>query len=477
MARQPIKFGTDGWRAVVADQYTFDNVRACAEGVARLLRGQGAGQGPVVIGYDTRFQSSAFAQATAEVLAMHGIHTVLADGPVPTPATCYNIVARKAVSGVIITASHNPPEWNGFKCRTSYGGSLPQEAIVALEQHIQAVADPTAVARMPIEEARRRGIVEMAGLRQAYLSHLNTALDLKTIRDSGLRIAVDPMHGAGGGCMPELLSGGKAHVVEIRGEPNPAFPGMHNPEPIRRNLDPLAQAVRSSRADVGIAFDGDADRLGVMDERGRFMTTLQVGALLAYLFLEFRKQRGPIVKALTTSSMLWRLGEKYNIPVRETRVGFQYIAPVLFSEPDWLLGLEESGGYAFRGFPPERDGILSGVLFLELMVRTGKSASQLLEQLFSVVGPHHYDRLDLTFPAEQRARIQQAVADAKPALVAGMRVEKRDTLDGVRFTLQGGGWLAIRFSGTEPLLRIYAEADTPQRVQEVLTAGRTLAGL
>ena len=474
--RQPIKFGTDGWRAVMGEDYTFENVRYCAEGVARHLREQGTPQGPVVLGYDTRYQSDAFARASAEVLAANGVKVILSDGPTPTPGLCYNIVARKAAGGVIITASHNPPEWNGFKCRTAYGGSLPQESLVSLEKHIQAAVSG-GVRRMAFDEAKKIGLIETAALRTTYLEHLQKTLDLKAHRDSGLRIAVDAMHGAGGGCFGELLDGAKTQVIEVRGKPNPAFPGMHNPEPIARNLGPLVETVNSAHADVGIAFDGDADRLGVLDEHGNFITTLQVGALLAYLFLEFKKMRGPIVKSLTTSSMLWRLGEKYNVPVRETCVGFQYIAPVLFTEKDWLLGLEESGGYAFRGFPPERDGILSGLLFLELMVRTGKRPSQLIDQLFSVVGPHHYDRLDLTFPSDQRTKIQNAVSTASPAKVGGLDVQTRDTLDGVRFTLRGGGWLAIRFSGTEPLLRIYAEAESPDRVQALIKSGRELAAL
>lgn len=266
-------------------------------------------------------------------------------------------------------------------------------------------------------------------------------------------------------------------VTEIRGAPNPAFPGMHNPEPIARNLGPLAQAVKNAGADVGVAFDGDADRLGVVDDSGVYLTSIQVGPLLAYLLLEHQKRRGLLVKSLTASSMFWRLGERYGVPVRETKVGFKYIAPELNATPGWLMGAEESGGYAFQGHVPERDGLMSALLFLELMAREGKRPSELVRRLFSLVGPHHYDRLDLAFPADRRAAILDRAARAEPSNLAGMSVERRDALDGVRFTLAGGAWLVIRFSGTEPLLRIYAEAESPGRVRDLLQAGRELTGL
>ncbi|MSQ11322.1 MAG: phosphoglucomutase/phosphomannomutase family protein [Dehalococcoidia bacterium] len=478
MAAQPVHFGTDGWRAVIADQFTFANVQRCAQGVARYHAEQGAVSGPLVVGYDTRFLSGAFAQAAAEVLAANGLSVVLADAPVPTPAVCSAIVERKAAGGVVITASHNPPEWNGFKYRSASGGSPPQRTLAAIERHIQAIAETEPLARLPLAEAQRQGLVQMADLQGPYLGRLARYVDVDALKKCGLSVVVDAMHGAGAGYLGAMLRSGATVTTELRGERNPAFPGMHNPEPIAKNLKPLMQSVVQEGADVGIAFDGDADRVGVVDERGQLLSALHVGALLAYLLLEFRNERGLIVKSLTSSSMLWRLGERYGVPVRETPVGFKHITPVLVEEGSRaLVGIEESGGYAVCRHLPERDGIMSALLFLELMARTGKKPSALVEHLLGLVGPHYYDRVDLAFPEGERARIQQQLEQVEPSSMAGLRVERKDQPDGVRFTLQGGAWVVVRFSGTEPLLRVYAEADNPQRARGLLTAAQELAGL
>ncbi|MSQ12806.1 MAG: phosphoglucomutase/phosphomannomutase family protein [Dehalococcoidia bacterium] len=472
-----IHFGTDGWRGVVAEDFTFANVRACAEGVARHYADRDITLGPVVVGYDTRYQSDAFARAVAEVLVAHGLHVVLADAPVPTPVICFNIPHQGAAGGIAITASHNPPEWNGFKCRSAQGSSESDETLAAIERHINAVADPAGVPRLDLDRAKAQGLVRSARLAEPYLEHTRRFVDLSLVQDAGLRIVADAMHGAGAGYLSALLQGGKTTLTEIRGDRNPAFPSMHNPEPIAHNLAPLSNAVRESHADVGVAFDGDADRLGVVDERGEYVSAIQVAPLLAYLLLEHRRKRGLLVKSLTASSIFWRLAERYSVSVSETKVGFKYIAPVLLANPDWLMGAEESGGYAFQGHVPERDGIVSALLFLELMARTGKRPSELVQHLFSLVGPHHYDRLDLAFAASDRAAIQQRVASAQPSRLADLSVERKDAPDGVRFTLRGGAWLVIRFSGTEPLVRIYAEAESLERVKALLAAGKALAGL
>ena len=282
------------------------------------------------------------------------------------------------------------------------------------------------------------------------------------------------MYGAGAGYLARLLAGGKTTLTEIHAERNPLFPGLR-PEPILPNLDGLAAAVRDKKASVGLATDGDADRMGIIDEKGGFINQLQVFALLCLYLLEVRGQRGPIIKTLTTTSMAWRLGELFNVPVYETAVGFKYVAPLMM-EKDAIIGGEESGGYGFRGHVPERDGILANLYFLDFMVRTGKSPSQLLDYLYSKVGPHHYRRVDIRFDESQRQAVIERVRGHAPASIDGVKVLKIDTTDGFRFILADNTWLLIRFSGTEPLLRVYAETDSPERAERLLKLGREIAG-
>jgi phosphomannomutase len=300
-------------------------------------------------------------------------------------------------------------------------------------------------------------------------------VDIERIKKSGLKICVDSMYGAGSGYFKRLLEGGKTQVIEINGERNPSFPGI-NPEPISINLQKLCARIKAEKATVGLATDGDSDRIGIVDENGRFVTQLEVYALLALYLLETRGQRGPIIKTVTATSMLYKLGELFNVPVIETPVGFKYVAPAML-ENNAIIGGEESGGYGFRGHVPERDAILAGLYFLDLMVSTGKTPSQLLAYLFSKVGTHLYNRRDFHFPEEQRKTIVETVQKARVDTIEGAKVAKFDTTDGFRFTLTDGSWLLIRFSGTEPLLRIYTETDTPQRVEKMLDFGQKLAGV
>ena len=468
-----IRFGTDGWRAIIGWDFTADNVRACASGVATYLQKSGMASRGLVVGYDTRFASEDFAAEVAQVTTAAGVPTFLCDRPAPTPVASYNIVHLGAGGGVVITASHNPPQWNGFKYKPDYGGSASPEVVEALEKEI-AVALKTQVAMTPLAKAREQGLLTEIDPAPPYMAHLGTLVDIPAIRDSGLSVVVDAMYGAGAGYLPQLLEGGVPQLTELHGERNPSFPGMAQPEPVAHNLTALSECVAAQRADVGIALDGDADRLGIVDEKGRYISTLQTFALLALYFLETRGQRGPLVKSVTMSSMIYRLGELFDTPVYETPVGFKYIGPVM-TERDALAGGEESGGYSFKGHIPERDGILSGLYFLDMMVKTGKSPSELLDYLFSKVGPHYYDRMDVSFASERRAEIEERVASQHPDALAGVRVVGRDEVDGARFHLEGGAWTLVRFSGTEPLLRIYAEAESQERVHRILEEVRALA--
>jgi len=472
-----IKFGTDGWRAVIAEDYTFENVRICAQSVAQYLFDQGDADKGLVIGYDTRFGSQDFAAATAEVIAGNGIRVYLCDRVTPTPAVSYSILEKKAGGAVVITSSHNPPQWNGFKVKSEHAASASPEVLAELEQIIAAVqGGQQAVKRMPLAEAVAGGRVERFNPMPAYLRQLASLVDIEAIKQAGLTVVVDDMYGAGMGYFQALLAGGNTRLIEINNVRNPLFPGMHNPEPIEHNLAALRAAIAQHGADVGLANDGDADRVGMMDEHGEFVNQLQVYALLLMYLLEVRGQRGPVVKTITTTAMARKLAAKYDIPIHETPVGFKYVGPKMM-ETGAMMGGEESGGFGFAGHIPERDGILAGLYLLDLMIKMAKSPSELIEYLFSQVGPHYYDRIDLAIPADQREATLARVRANRPESIAGMKVTEVDTLDGFRYVLEDGGWLLVRFSGTEPLVRIYTETTDAGKVQPILTAGRKIVGL
>ena len=469
-----IKFGTDGWRGVIAEDYTFDNVRRCAQGFASYILSLGKQGAWVVVGHDKRFASEDFAAACAEVLAANGLHVWLTDGPTPTPVIAYAVIDKQAAGAINITASHNPPTDNGFKVRDYRGGAIDPEGLTQIEQLIPPSMD--AVKRMPYADAAAHGMVRKFDAASAYIAHLKHLIDLEPIRQAGLKIVVDAMWGNGAGWFPRLLGGGRTEIIEIHNVRNPSFPEMKRPEPIQPNVDVgLAKTVELG-ADVCIVTDGDADRLGVGDEHGQFVNQLRVYGLLALYLLEVRGQRGPIVKTLSTTSMLDKLGALYNVPVYTTGVGFKYVAPKMI-ETDALIGGEESGGYAFRGHCPERDGILAGLFILDMMVRLKKKPSELIDFLFSKVGAHYYDRIDSGFPPDQRAAIQQRILAAKPDSIAGLKVEQLDSTDGFKFILADSDWLLIRFSGTEPIMRFYTETTRQDKVKPILEAGLKLAGI
>ncbi len=470
----PIKFGTDGWRGVIAEDFTFENVRICAQGAADYLKDAGLAHRGLVVGYDTRFASEDFAAAVAEVTAANGIKVYLCQQAAPTPIVSYAILMQKAGGAVIITASHNPGSWNGFKYKGEQASSASPEVLAQLEKHIARTQAHGKVMRTPLDQGLKDGMIERIDPSLSYLHHIGELVDLERLRNSGLKVVVDSMYGVGAGYFHTILSGGTTEVIEIHAERNPLFPGIQ-PEPIASNLVELCATVKECGASVGLATDGDADRIGIVDEKGNFLTTLQVFALLTLYLLEVRGQRGAIIKTITSSAMLYRLGEIYGVPVYETPVGFKYVAPKMIAE-DALIGGEESGGFAFRGHIPERDGILSGLFFLDLMIKQQKSPSQLVDYLYSKVGPHHYDRVDIEFPSAERQAINDRLSTATPSYIDNTEVEEVNTDDGFRFLLADHSWLLIRFSGTEPLFRIYAESDSPQRVKRLLSEGRKMAG-
>lgn len=470
-----IKFGTDGWRAIIAEDYTFANVRICAQAVAEYLKEQGAAAAGLVVGYDTRFASEHFAAAVAEVVAANGVKVLLARQAIPTPVTSFAVIHHRAGGGVVITASHNPGLYNGFKYKPDYGGSASPEVVAALEERIEWIYERQAVRRAPLDDLIREGRVEYIDPSEAYLARVNELVDLTAVRNAGLRVVADAMYGAGAGYFGRLLDGGTTRVIGIRQERNPAFPGIA-PEPITPNLGALFEAVREHRADAGLATDGDADRIGLVDEQATFINQHQVYALLLLYLLEVRGQRGPAVRSITSTVMADKLGQLYNVPVYETAVGFKFIGPKMM-ETGAIMGGEESGGFGFAGHIPERDAILAGVYLLDLMVRLNRPMSGVIRYLQEKVGTYYYDRVDVHFPSEQRAAIQARVAGSQPVEIDGQRVVEVNTIDGYKFVLEDGSWLLIRFSGTEPLLRIYTETTSPERVARILAAGRQLAGV
>lgn len=468
-----IRFGTDGWRGMIAEDYTFENVRRCTQGFASYMLSQGKAGQWIVVGHDKRFESEHFALAVAEVLAGNGFHVHLTQGATPTPVIAFSVVNLKAAGAINITASHNPPTDNGFKVRNEFGGAIDPEGLKQIESLIPD--DPADIKLMPAAQAEAEGWIVRFDPAPAYITHINKLIDLEPIRQAGLKVVVDTMWGNGAGWFPTLLSGGKTEVVEIHNSRNPSFPEMKRPEPIPPNINVGLQTTVQVGGDVLLITDGDADRVGLGSEKGEFINQLQVYALLAFYLLELRGQRGAIVKTLSTTSMLEKLGKIYDVPVIETGVGFKYVAPKML-ETDAMIGGEESGGYAFRDNVPERDGILAGLFILDMMVRLKRKPSELLELLFSKVGPHYYDRIDSVFKGDRAAREAMILA-AKPATIGGLKVTGLNTTDGFKFGLEDGGWMLIRFSGTEPIIRVYCETTHKEAVPAILQDGLRIVGL
>ncbi len=463
-----IHFGTDGWRAVVGDDFTYENVRAVAQGVAAYLEGESR---PVVVGHDARYCAELFAREVARVLAANGLKVILLDRVTATPAVSWTVVERGAAGGVVVTASHNPMEFNGIKYKPDFGGSASPEVVAQLEKNtVKARSD--GVRTVPFDEALDAGGVTLLDPLPSYCAQLGRMVDLDRLRDAGLKVAHEAMYGAGAGLLARVLDGGRTTVTELHGERNPGFGGMH-PEPIDRYM-PEAMALMARHGhDVLVANDGDADRVGIIDETGRYVNQLEVMALFTMYLLEKRGERGDVVRSLTTTSMVDALGERFGVRVHELPVGFKYIGATM-RETDALLGGEESGGFAFRGHIPERDGILAGLMVADMIVEYQQPLSAILEHLFELVGPHAYKRDDIRFDREgyekRKADVYSRMEKDTPKELAGGEVIRTRTDDGFKFYLDDGSWALMRMSGTEPLMRVYSEAATAERVDALLAA-------
>jgi phosphomannomutase len=471
MAESPVKFGTDGWRAVIGETFTFDNVRACTQAVADHFAATYGKSKPVVVGYDTRFLSDEFADAVARVMAGNGFAVQLAERAAPTPALSYRIIEIGACGGVMVTSSHNPFRWNGIKVKPHYGGSASPEIVADIEQRVPAILANQGAIRLGGAGGEIGRFDPIAG----YLEALGKQVDLRRIKSAGLKVAVDPMYGTGAGLFGELLSGGRTTVQEIHSERNPLFPGIRAPEPIESNLGEFMLLMSARSYDAGIATDGDSDRVGLVDEHGEYVDQLRTFALLVNYLLGERGLRGPVVKSVTTTNMANLLAKHYGVECLETPVGFKYIGPLMM-ERDAVIGGEESGGYGFRGHLPERDGILAGLFLLDAVAATGKRPSELLEDVFAITGPHFYERLDFELEPGSNARIKATLDAADPTQIAGRPIRRSDRTDGWRWFIDDG-FLLMRLSGTEPLLRIYTEVTSKALVQQVLEAGKALAGV
>jgi len=469
-----IKFGTDGWRAIIAEDFTFANLSRVAQAAADYWNANPVAntKSRVVVGYDRRFLSDQFAQRAGEILAGNGFEVVLTSEPTPTPSVSFAVKALEAAGGVMITASHNPASFNGFKLKAHFGGS----AEPAMCQAVEALLDKSAIQSksMVFADAIKEKRIIVKDLRPAHYQAIKRLVDFKLIARSKLRFAHDPLFGVGAGCFDELLAGTACKVTTLNAAHDPNFGGI-NPEPIAKNYGPTAAYLRTHPHDICLVTDGDADRVGGMDGRGKPLSTHQIICLLLRHFIVNRKGRGRVIKALTTTSMVDKICAAHGLPLVETGVGFKYIAAEMI-KGDVLLGFEESGGIGFPGHIPERDGILAGMTLLELLATERKPVNRLIGELDKTFGTHRYARIDTHFPLEKRPLLMDFCKNNPPATLLGSPVSDVKSFDGVKFIAADGSWLMLRGSGTEPILRIYAEAKTDADAQKLLKVGVRLTG-
>ncbi len=470
-----IHFGTDGWRAVISDTFTFANLRLVAQAMADYIREENSDDPSVVIGFDTRFLSDRYAADVARVMAANDIKTWLARADTPTPAISFAVVNKNTTAGIMITASHNAPRYSGVKLKASYGGSASPAQNKRVENILQrnqeTVHGPNL---MDFDGAVQAEKIVKFDPAWAYYEHLGTLVDLDTISGGELRVVADGMYGSGRRAFGEMLARTRTRVHDIRHEMNPGFGGIH-PEPIALHLGQLMSFIQAGHWDIGLATDGDADRLGAVDENGNFVDPHRIFALVLRYLLAERGWRGKVVRTVSTTGMLDRLATQYDLPLVETPVGFNHIADHIL-QGDVLMGGEESGGITIKGHIPEGDGVLMGLLLLEVVAHAKEPLHVLVNDLLEQYGPAQYARTDLKLqrPVAKPTMVNLLV-DLAPDNIGGVTVEDIQTTDGVKYYLDDGSWLLIRPSGTEPVLRVYAEAPTDERVSTLLNFGEEMA--
>lgn len=463
----PIKFGTDGWRGVIADTFTFENVRYAAQATAEYFKTVQGPEPAVFIGYDVRFHSKTFARIAAEVMAGNGFRVVLMDRPYTTPYVSYEVRRRKFVGGIVITASHNPPTFNGFKVKAHFGGSATPSITAQIESAVAALYERRAGGhRAPLQSDSG---IETVAPERYYLDHLKALVDWDRISKSKLKIVVDSMHGSGGFILEELLRDTSNTVQTIRGNPDPLFGGI-NPEPMMPQLEPLSQAVKKTGSHVGLATDGDADRLGIVDETGEYVNTLQTLSLLLLHVYRNKGWRGAVARTYSQSLIVPRIAASFGLKQYELPIGFKNIGELML-ENEILIGGEESGGIGLSRHLPERDGIFINLLFLDLLATSGKTPTQLIQEMWKEFGEFHFDRRDLHVPIQAGQAVVDKWKTDPPATFAGRRVQEIGKLDGSKVFLDKDSWILFRQSGTEPLLRVYCEAPTEAGVHEIMNAG------
>jgi len=465
-----IKFGTDGWRAVIAEDFTFDNVQRVAQATADYWSANPVvgTKKLIIVGYDRRFLSDQFGQRTAEVFAGNGFEVVLTPDPTPTPSVSFAVKRQRAVGGVMITASHNPPMFNGFKLKSDYGGSAESATCQAVEGWLNR----NPVLSNKLEEARTQKRIRIDDVRPAHFAALKKLVEFKLIAKSRLRFAHDALFGVGAGCFDQILAGTTCRVTTLNGRHDPLFGGI-NPEPIEKNYASSSAFLRKHPHDLCLVTDGDADRVGGMDGHGNYLSTHQIICLLLHHLVVNRQRKGRVVKALTTTSMVDKMCAKYGLELVETGVGFKYIAAEMI-KGGVLLGAEESGGIGFPGHIPERDGLAAGLMLLELLATEKISINKMIGRLVKQFGPHFYDRIDTHFPLERRAELMEFLTKNPPAKLGRSPIAEVKTYDGVKYVAQDTSWLMLRGSGTEPILRIYAEAASAAEVRRLLKLGMLL---
>ncbi len=459
----PISFGTDGWRAVIGDEFTFANVDLLARGFGEWFLASHYSERPVLVGYDTRFLSSEFATTISDSLSRMSIQVFLSKTPIPTPALSWSITDMTAGAGIMVTASHNPAQYNGIKIKTSDGMSADEPITDQILNAVERLKDaPDGHFRSPSARVIRKDFMP------SYIQQIARQVDLELIKKSELSVVVDGMHGAGSGIFSEIFSDSRVSVHEIRRELNPSFPNMRAPEPIAINLSSVMEYVGADdKIQCGFAFDGDADRFGLVDEAGQFISSLDTFSLLTDGAYRVRGDEGPVVRSLTMSTLVDRIAEAYGQRVFETKVGFKYLAPIM-QEKDALIAGEESGGTAFRGHVCERDGPLSALRIMELMAATNKSPGELLRSLHEVYGKRSYDRYDFVVTSEVTKRLMDRLESVVPNSIGELSVIGIDRIDGFRYLLENNSWATVRLSGTEPLVRVYAETENRRSTKLVI---------
>ncbi|MBN1621201.1 MAG: phosphoglucomutase/phosphomannomutase family protein [Endomicrobiales bacterium] len=462
LAKPKISFGTDGWRGVIAEDFTFDNLKRVARAIALYLKKDAKKSPKVTIGYDTRFNSPKFAQLVAETLSNHGCSVVVSSTFLSTPAISSSVIDENAQGGIVISASHNPCEFNGLKFKTANGCSAPEEVTRKLEQYLDSDNN--------IMSEKSKIIYK--NLKAAYFRRLRSYIDFSLIKRKYLKIISDPMHGASIGYLNSILTGTKCKIVEIHSNPDPMFGGLH-PEPIEKNLDELKKTVKLNGADLGVAADGDADRIGIVDDEGRYYTPHQSFSLLLYYLCNYKGLKGKVVQTISLGYLSERIAKDFNLEWIEVPVGFKYIAKHIL-KGGTLIGGEESGGFGYGNFLPERDGILNALMFIEMLSATGKPLSVLLKEIEKKYGASCFLRTDFKKPARAKWTKNEFVNSLKtkaPDSIAGLKIKEIKDYDGIEFILEDDSWLLLRPSGTEPIIRVYCESPNFNKTKKIIKWG------